>query len=46
MDRYTQNPELDNDFRDRIMSVQYYRDRNTRDDAEKIVAEIKRRLGI
>lgn len=46
MDKYTENPKLDDEFRDRIMSVQYFRDRNTKDDAEKIVAEIKRRLGI
>lgn len=46
MDKYTQNPKLDDDYRDRIMSVQYYREKNTSDDAEKIVAEIKRRLGI
>lgn len=46
LDKYTENPKLDDEFRDRIMTVQYYREKNTRDDAEKIVAEIKRRLVI
>lgn len=46
LDVYSKMPQKDNEWRDRIMSVQYYKEKNNRDNSERIVSELKRRLGI